>query len=366
MVLRRCSRIGRVFVMAMICATIGGVAGEAAAGGRYRSGLRGEAARNARQSYDYYNRNSNRNVFRRSRHFHPTRNAFRSSRHYQQRLAASNDGYPLRSFSRYTKTVNGRRFNVQYDYAHHRRQPYGPSFQSDMYGGRFRPGCGGSGGFPFIRHSGLVPISSYWPDAYYEDDFYGTLPWEDDEYDRQTRPRKPRPRQRWEIEHVPVHLEKTEPTERAVMHTERLADGGVRTVISSTPINGDLDDAWNVLADGNHSEAISLFAAHALNADRGVEATLGHGIALLLDGDRPSGMVSIQRALTLDADLLEKVHIDRRVVKALGESAKAADGTADQPDDATESVDLDSLVKRLSSGDGGIARNGQVDPASER
>ena len=60
--------------------------------------VRGEVARLLRQAYDYEHRNSNRNVFRKSRHFHPTRNIFRSSRHYQQKLAASSDGYPLRTF----------------------------------------------------------------------------------------------------------------------------------------------------------------------------------------------------------------------------------------------------------------------------
>ena len=65
--------------------------------------VRGEAARLERQAYDYYFRNSNNNVFRRSRHFHPTKNVFRSSRYYQQRVRASTDGYPLRTIVRFTE-----------------------------------------------------------------------------------------------------------------------------------------------------------------------------------------------------------------------------------------------------------------------
>ena len=63
--------------------------------------LRGEMARLYRQAYDYRYRNSNRNVFRSSRHFHPTRNIFRSSQYYQRRLAASFDGYPRSTTVRY-------------------------------------------------------------------------------------------------------------------------------------------------------------------------------------------------------------------------------------------------------------------------
>lgn len=88
--------------------------------------VRGEMARLLRQAYDYHYRNSNRNVFRSSNHYHPTKNIFRSSNHYQRRLAASFDGYPLRTFVRYASHHDGEARERTYSFAHHRRQPFGP------------------------------------------------------------------------------------------------------------------------------------------------------------------------------------------------------------------------------------------------
>lgn len=77
-----------------------------------------EIERLERHAYDYYDRNSNGNVYRRSRHFHPTRNVFRSSRYYQQKLAASYSAYPLRTWVRYAETRNGQSRERSYNWAH--------------------------------------------------------------------------------------------------------------------------------------------------------------------------------------------------------------------------------------------------------
>jgi len=104
--------------------------------------IRGEQARLLRQAYDYLHRNSNDNVYRNSRHHHPTRNVFRSSRHYKQRVAASSDGFPLRTFVRFGRSVDGGpRELIEYDFAHHRRRPFGlptveePGLEALLLGG---------------------------------------------------------------------------------------------------------------------------------------------------------------------------------------------------------------------------------------
>lgn len=163
--------------------------------------VRGEIARLARQAYDYNYRNSNRNVFRRSRHFHPTKNVFRSSRYYRDRLAASYAGYPLRTVVHHGHHSGE---HGEHLFVYPRRQPYGPSL-----------------------------------DGYYLGPEYGDLGWGDRSVEPDPaaeEPERRRPRSREEIEMVEIRVVEREPTQRAVLKTVIRPDGTVHTVITSEPI----------------------------------------------------------------------------------------------------------------------------------
>jgi len=252
--------------------------------------VRGEMARLLRQAYDYHYRNSNRNVFRSSNHYHPTKNIFRSSDHYQRRLAASYDGYPLRTFVRYASHHGDKSREHVYSFAHHRRQPYGP-------GGR-------AGG--------------WWDSDVSRDDLARILI-EQDETERerfdaeesapQLPPRK-KPRSRWEIETVPVRVIERRPTQRAVMKTARLPDGTTKTIITSEPIEQTIDDAWALLAQGDCKQATELFATHSLDETDAAEATIGYGLARALAGDEIAAARAIRRARAEDPDVLTQLNVD--------------------------------------------------------
>jgi hypothetical protein len=177
--------------------------------------VRGELERLNRQAYDYHYRNSNRNVFRRSRHFHPTRNVFRSSRYYQQRLAASFDGYPLRTtYHGYGRHGRHKSYSVVYP----RRAPYGPS--PDGY---------------LVSTLGCDEYDDSYDRGYEEGYRRGA---DDVAYElEQARVERPRPRTRDEIETVVVHVHERQPAkQKAVMQRVVAADGTVRMVITSTPV----------------------------------------------------------------------------------------------------------------------------------
>ena len=178
-------------------------AAPAAAGGPVV--VRGELARLHRQHYDYHYRNSNRNVFRRSRHFHPTKNVFRSSRYYQRRLEASYAGYPL-----LTVVQHGHHGKRGHTYVHPRRSPYGPSYDGEYYGGC---PCGCS---PVVvyNEAPAAPVEPAPP----------------------ARPPRPKKITRADIEMLPVRVAKREAKQKAVLRTVTLPDGRVRTMITSVPI----------------------------------------------------------------------------------------------------------------------------------
>jgi hypothetical protein len=252
--------------------------------------VRGETARLLRQAYDYQYRNSNRNVFRSSNHYHPTKNIFRSSNYYKRRLATSFDGYPLRTIVRYASHHGGRAHEHVYSFAHPRRQPYGPGWNE----------CGWWD--PAISAGDLTRILIEGEET------------EGDRFDaeRITSPRAPTktPRSRWEIETVPVHLVEREPTQRAVMKTIDLPDGRTKTIITSEPIEPALDEAWARLTSGEHEEAAERFAARSLDLADGTKATVGYGLARALAGDDAASARAIQRALEDDPDILAKIDVD--------------------------------------------------------
>jgi len=272
--------------------------------------VRGELARLLRQAYDYHYRNSNNNVFRSSNHYHPTKNIFRSSNHYQRRLAASFDGYPLRTIVRYTSRHDGEARERIYSFAHHRRHPYGPGACE----------CG-------------------WSNSRVSSGDLAFLLLEEEEAEaerinaREHAPQPPprrKPRSRWEIETAPVHIVKREPTQRAVMKTVSLPNGGTKTIITSVPIDPTLDDAWTLLARGEHEEAAQRFAARSLDEADGAEATVGYGLSRALAGDRRAAASAIRRAQADDPDVLTRIAVDpalrdtlTRIDERCGEDRKA-------------------------------------------
>jgi len=168
----------------------------------------GEMLRFLRQAEAYFEHNSNNNVFRSSRHFHPSRNALRSSRHYRQRLAASNESYPVRSFGRYTETINGEQFVRSWDHAHPR---------GDRYTVRPEQSGPGHGLGPRGTSETSLPIAIDPVRA---------------------------PEGRTTVEAFAAHrAERRRPTQQAVMERVVNADGSISTLIRSVPIASVADGA---------------------------------------------------------------------------------------------------------------------------
>lgn len=283
---------------------------EATAGHRDGPYVRGEVERLLRQSYDYYYRNSNNNVFRNSRHFHPTRNVFRSSRHYKQRLAASYDGYPLRSTLTFSRRIgDGPAIPEQISIVHPRRHPQGatgigydllPSYRVSpglvdpyLYDGPYRV---------------IVPRSSLDPEPILRKD-------------------EPRDRDDIEMRAINVNVERHEPTQRAVIRTVTRPDGTAKTIIASVPIEraepsnagGDpsIDDGWRRLAVGEYEGAAEAFKARSLDDEGGAEAMLGYGLAMVMLGEYDKAAVAIERAAMIDSEIGAKAHPDRATVLAI-------------------------------------------------
>jgi hypothetical protein len=252
--------------------------------------VRGEMARLLRQAYDYHYRNSNRNVFRSSNHYHPTKNIFRSSDHYQRRLAVSFDGYPLRTIVRYTSHHDGEARQRVYSFAHHRRHPYGPGW---IEAGWWNPGVG-------LDDLARILI---------EEEETGEKRLDADASVTQAPPR-PKPRSRWEIETVPVRIIERQPTQRAVMRTVNLPDGTTKTIIASEPVEQTIDDAWALLAGGDGKRAADLFAARSLDETDGPQAMIGFALARALTGDESAAARAIQLARAEDPDVLTRLNLD--------------------------------------------------------
>jgi len=253
--------------------------------------VRGEMARLLRQAYDYHYRNSNRNVFRSSNHYHPTKNIFRSSNHYQRRLAASLDGYPLRTIVRYTSHHDGEARERVYSFAHHRRHPYGPGGREY---GWWDPG---------VSSDDLARILI-------EQETTGEERFGAENPSPPQPPARTKPRSRWEIETVPLRVIERRPTQRAVVKTVNLPDGTTKTIITSEPIEETIDDAWTLLAGGDGKRAADLFAARSLDETDGPQAMIGFGLAQALAGDENAAARAIRRARTEDPDVLTQLKVD--------------------------------------------------------
>lgn len=278
--------------------------------------VRGEVARLLRQAYDYEHRNSNRNVFRKSRHFHPTRNVFRSSRHYQQKLAASSDGYPLRTFIRFGRSVDGgERELIEYSYATHRRSPFGlPSIEE--------PGLEALA----LSHDGGTAVGHHPASRYRRPGVR--------EHSIDARSEEPR-----DVEYhliMPVSAEASmrnddDATARDVVirRIER-EDGSVHTVITnradddlesdedSKLDDASIDDAWSLLNAGDTARAAELFRRRVMDVERGAEAMVGYGLARLLSGDADDAATALRRAQRLDETVLIRVLIDDELAARLG------------------------------------------------
>ena len=283
--------------------------------------VRGELARLARQAYDYACRNSNRNVFRSSNHFHPTRNVFRSSNHYKKKLAASFDGYPLRTIVHYTEGWNDEARRRSYSFAHHRRHPAGPVGP--------RPGWGT---FDFGYEYASPELFADEPDA----------------PARAAAPAlRPKPRSRSEIEMVEIRVEPRTPTQRAILQHITLPDGSVKTIITSEPIPATVDDAWGLLDRGNHTEAADLFARHSLDPARGIEATVGYALAAALAGDDPAAAAAIRRARAADPDAFDHVALPLESTAAISEVHRRCAARAQSDANARDAAVIASACRSL-------------------
>ena len=262
--------------------------------------LRGEMARLYRQAYDYHYRNSNRNVFRSSRHFHPTRNIFRSSRYYQQRLAASFDGYPLSTTVRYRHQEGEHDEEHVYTFTHARRYPIGPTgaiggLYGNVYPTYLNPGY--SVAYP-TSFSYDMPVDATRRQA-------GP--------DARTAYERPRPRTRSEIEMVPAQVHRAEPTQEAIMQQITQEDGTVRTIITSVPRKPDessLDEAWKFLAVGDYDRAAQAFLTESQDDDLGAQAMFGYGLIRLMQGDIEAATIAMKRSLMIDPEIIKGISID--------------------------------------------------------
>ena len=291
--------------------------------------VRGEVARLLRQAYDYEHRNSNRNVFRRSNHFHPTRNVFRSSRHYQQKLAASSDGYPLRTFVRFGRSVDGGpREQIEYSYATHRRSPFGlPSIEEPGYealalrrGGHARP-------YQHRPYECATPRDSV-SRQYQHDDVAQPI-----EYRLIT----PESAETMDAERNDVRMEAR--TDVVLRQIER-DDGSVHTIITNgvEPTGETIDDAWQALSKGYAENAEALFRRHVMDEQRGAEAMAGYGLSQLLAGDVESAATALRRAQRIDADVLQRLLIDNELREQLTEWRNDSDVSTEDNSSNVESV----------------------------
>ena len=291
--------------------------------------VRGELARLARQAYDYAYRNSNRNVFRSSNHFHPTRNVFRSSDHYRKKLAASFDGYPLRTIVHYTEGCGDEARERCYSFAHHRRHPTGPVGP--------HPGWGlGDLGYEYASPALLAEPPTPHPET---------------AEPAEPAPRR-RPRSRHEIETVEIHVHPRKPTQRAVMQQIIQPDGSVKTIITSEPIPVSVDDAWSLLQRGEYDEAADLFARHSLDPPRATEATLGYALAKALAGDDPAAAAAIRRARAADPAGLNGVPVPPAALAVISRLHDRCTAAAAQRDDADDLALLASTCRILLDNDG--------------
>ena len=279
--------------------------------------LRGEMAQLYRQAYDYRYRNSNRNVFRSSRHFHPTRNIFRSSRYYQQRLAASFDGYPLSTTVRYRHQEGDHDEEHVYTFTYPRRHPIGPT--GGLYGNVYPtyPDPGYSVVYPTNRSYDL-PVDSTRRSA---------GPNSRSEYKRS------RPRARSEIEMVPVQVHRAEPTQEAIIQQITQEDGTVRTIITSVPRKPDessLDEAWKFLAVGEYDRASLAFLTESQDDDLGAQSMFGYGLVRLLQDDVKAATTAMKRALLIDPDIIDDISIDAATKATLSRIIKQAEATTNE------------------------------------
>lgn len=294
--------------------------------------LRGEMARLYRQAYDYRYRNSNRNVFRSSRHFHPTRNIFRSSRHYQQRLAASFDGYPLSTTVRYRHREGDHNEEHVYTITHPRRHPTGPT--------------GGYGDvYPLYLDSGYSV--AYPTDLTYEVPFDATT---QAGPDARTAYERSRPRARSDIEMAPVQVHRAEPTQEAIMRQITQADGTVRMIITSVPrklYESLLDEAWQFLAVGEYDRAAQAFLNESQDDDLGAQAMFGYGLVRLMQDDVDAATTAMKRALLVDPEITDTISIDAATKAALSRIIEPAEATTDEDHaDSFMSETIRSLLKR--------------------
>lgn len=240
-----------------------------------RQHVPGEAGRLLERMLDWAYHADDGNVYRNSRHAHPTQNPFRSSRHYRQKVASSWDGYPVRTFVRFdSRAGHGPRVAREYSYAHHGRI-HGTGL---LHGFDFRP-CGHA-----LTTScdcpETAPVTIVVPVGVDAAGAGAPTP--------AARPAPP-PRR---------------PTERAVLREVREPDGTVRTVITSEPIDADLDAAWRLLEDGDPDEAADRFARLSFDRDRAVEASIGYALAAAQLGDVEAATAALQRAGDLDRVIL--------------------------------------------------------------
>lgn len=259
--------------------------------------LRGEMARLYRQAYDYQYRNSNRNVFRSSRHFHPTKNIFRSSRYYQQRLAASFDGYPLSTTVRYRHQEGDHDEEHAYTFTYPRRQPIGPTggLYGNVYPTYVDPGY--SVVYPTNRSYDL-PVDSTRRSA---------GPNSRSEYKRY------RPRTRAEIKMVPVQVHRAEPSQDAIMQQITQEDGTIRILITSVPrmtVETTLDEAWKLLAVGEYDRAAKAFLNESHDDDLGAQAMFGYGLIRLMQDDVEAAAIAMKRALLIDPEITDGISVD--------------------------------------------------------
>lgn len=302
--------------------------------------LRGEMARLYRQAYDYRYRNSNRNVFRSSRHFHPTRNIFRSSRYYQQRLAASFDGYPLSTTVRYRHQEGEHDEEHVYTFTHPRRYPIGPTgaiggLYGNVYPTYLNPGY--SVAYP-TSFSYDMPVDATRRQA-------GP--------DARTAYERPRPRTRSEIEMVPVQVHRGEPTQEAIMQQIMQEDGTVRMIITSVPLEPEepeessLEEAWKFLAVGDYDRAAQAFLTKSQDDDLGAQAMFGYGLVRLLQDDVEAATNAMKRALLIDPEIIDDISIDAATKATVRRIIKQADATTNEDHaDSFMSETIRSLLNR--------------------
>ena len=112
---------------------------------------------------------------------------------------------------------------------------------------------------------------------------------------------------------VPVYVHRAEPSHKAIMQRITQEDGTIRILITSVPRMTEettLDEAWKLLAVGEHGRAAKAFLNESQNDELGAQAMFGYGLIRLMQDDVEAATIAMKRALLIDPEIIKGISID--------------------------------------------------------